>query len=210
MTSVARARPRVDLFDLAGRAILASLLILMVYAHLRLWLDTGRIAGLGLVFEETVVATLLIVRRRATQTANTPSAWLVTIAGTFGMFLARPTDGSFFGLGGFFGGVELIASIGAIYGLLVLGRSFGLVAANRGVRVGGPYRLVRHPVYACYLLTSLAYLGENPSLWNLTVVVLATAGQIARIRSEEAVLGQDEAYQAYQARVRYRLVPFIY
>ena len=32
-----------------------------------------------------------------------------------------------------------------ISGKLILGRSFGLIAANRGIKVAGPYRIVRHP-----------------------------------------------------------------
>jgi protein-S-isoprenylcysteine O-methyltransferase Ste14 len=210
MRGTTRTRPRFDVFDVAGRVLLASLLVLMTYAHLRLWLDTGRLAGLGLLIEETIVVGLLITRRRARASMNTPAAWFATVIGGFGLTLVRPTDASLFGIGWPFGAIELIGSIGAIFGLLVLGRSFGLVAANRGVQVGGPYRWVRHPVYACYLLTWFAYLGENPSPRNLAVIALATAGQLLRIRYEEAVLNEDEAYQAYRERVRYRLVPFIY
>jgi protein-S-isoprenylcysteine O-methyltransferase Ste14 len=36
--------------------------------------------------------------------------------------------------------------------LAALGRSFGFVAADRGLRASGPYAMVRHPVYASYLL----------------------------------------------------------
>ena len=40
-----------------------------------------------------------------------------------------------------------------LYGKVCLARSFGLVAANRGVQRLGPYRVIRHPIYAGYVIT---------------------------------------------------------
>jgi hypothetical protein len=39
---------------------------------------------------------------------------------------------------------------------LRLGRSFGIVATNRGIQTGGLYRIVRHPIYAAYVWPSAA------------------------------------------------------
>ena len=50
----------------------------------------------------------------------------------------------------------LISAVGLIIVVaskITLGRSFGLVPANRGVVVRGPYTFVRHPIYAGYLVT---------------------------------------------------------
>jgi protein-S-isoprenylcysteine O-methyltransferase Ste14 len=210
MQTAVRGRNRIDVLDVLSRVGLASLLLLMAIAHFKEWRETGRVSGLGLVLEETVIVLLLVTRRRARQTSNSPLSWLATMVGGFGLTLARPTEEALFGAGWLFGGIELLGSLGAIFSLLVLGRSFGLVAANRGVREGGPYRWVRHPVYACYLLTSTAYLLENPSSWNLIVYLAVLVCQVVRIHTEEALLGQDPTYQAYQRRVRYRMVPFIY
>ena len=49
-----------------------------------------------------------------------------------------------------------------IVGKMALGRSFGLVPANRGVVVRGPYTLVRHPIYTGYLITHVAFLIGAP------------------------------------------------
>lgn len=208
----AQARPggRLSFPDLIGRALLATLLILMAYAHFRLWRDTGRISGLGLVLQESVVATLLIVRRRARESMNTPAAWLATLVGGLGLTLLRPVDRGLFGAGAAFGLIEFALALASIFALLTLGRSFGLVAANRGIQTGGPYRWVRHPIYALYLLTTLAYLGENPSAWNVAVVAIQVAAQIVRISMEEAVLSRDPVYRAYAGRVRYRLIPGVF
>jgi protein-S-isoprenylcysteine O-methyltransferase Ste14 len=39
---------------------------------------------------------------------------------------------------------------------------------------------------------------------------MGTAAQLVRIHEEERVLGRDPSYRAYRARVRYRLIPFVY
>jgi protein-S-isoprenylcysteine O-methyltransferase Ste14 len=98
----------------------------------------------------------------------------------------------------------------ALVSLGTLGRSFGLVAANRGVKTGGPYGFVRHPAYTGYLIAYVGYCAENPSLRNISLLVASTAFQLVRIREEEHVLSTDEGYRDYSSRVRFRLVPYVY
>jgi protein-S-isoprenylcysteine O-methyltransferase Ste14 len=124
------------------------------------------------------------------------------------MLLARPVEGGLPQLP-----LEVLQLVGlavAIVSLGTLGRSFGLVAANRGVKTRGPYGFVRHPAYTGYLITYLAYVAENPSLRNVALLCLSTAFQLVRIREEERVLSADEGYRAYRGSVRYRLVPLVY
>jgi protein-S-isoprenylcysteine O-methyltransferase Ste14 len=78
------------------------------------------------------------------------------------------------------------------------------------VRRGGPYQLVRHPMYSGYVVTQLGFLLLNPSLWNAAVYALAWTTLVMRIGEEEKFLSQDIAYRDYQADVRYRLIPGIY
>jgi protein-S-isoprenylcysteine O-methyltransferase Ste14 len=91
-----------------------------------------------------------------------------------------------------------------------LRRSFGIVAASRGVRRGGPYRLVRHPMYSGYVITQIGFLLLNPSLWNVAVYAVTWGTLLLRVREEEAFLSQDPAYRAYQGDVRYRLLPGLF
>ena len=98
----------------------------------------------------------------------------------------------------------------ALLSLGTLGRSFGLVAANRGLRTRGPYGLIRHPAYTGYLVAYLGYVAENPSLRNIALLGVSTAFQLVRIREEERVLSDDDGYRAYARRVRFRLVPYVY
>jgi len=97
-----------------------------------------------------------------------------------------------------------------IMGKLTLGRSFGIVPANRGVVARGPYNVVRHPIYAGYLISHVAFLVANPGPWNATVVVIGDGALIARALMEERVLSADATYQAYCRRVGWHLVPGVF
>jgi len=67
----------------------------------------------------------------------------------------------------------------------------------------GPYRLVRHPMYAMFYLLALTIFLQTANAWVAgTLVVLLTAVMLMRVRHEEEVLtaafGDD--YRAYMAR----------
>jgi protein-S-isoprenylcysteine O-methyltransferase Ste14 len=100
--------------------------------------------------------------------------------------------------------------VGLLVALLSLGRSFGIVPANRGVKRHGLYRIVRHPIYASELIFHLGYLLGNISGRNLGLVILVAAGQVYRLLAEERLLREDPAYRDYVKAVRYRLVPGIF
>ncbi|MGF6547374.1 methyltransferase family protein [Paraburkholderia youngii] len=87
-----------------------------------------------------------------------------------------------------------------------LGRSFGLLPANRGVVVAGPYRVVRHPLYLGYLVTDIGFLAANFGMHNLIVIVAQWTLQVVRIVMEEQLLSNDAAYREYTRRVHYRLI----
>jgi protein-S-isoprenylcysteine O-methyltransferase Ste14 len=93
---------------------------------------------------------------------------------------------------------------------LFLRRSFGIVAANRGIKIGGPYRFIRHPMYAGYILSQVGFLLANPSAWNLAVYSFCWGCQLCRILAEERLLIRDEAYRGLVERVPYRLIPKVF
>lgn len=120
--------------------------------------------------------------------------------------------------GYFFSGGSMVVEglalpIMAIAGLLMtasivsLGRSFGIVPANRGIKTGGPYRLVRHPIYACYVLFDAGYVLGVPSARNVVIFLLVTLSLYVRARYEERLLRTDPRYQSYADRTTAMFVP---
>src|SRR5262249_55491314 len=97
-----------------------------------------------------------------------------------------------------------------VIGKMTLGRSFGLVPANRGVVVAGPYAFVRHPIYSGYLVTHVAFLLAHPHFWNIVLVAVADTALIIRALAEERVLDHDARYKEYCQRVGWHFVPGLF
>jgi len=95
----------------------------------------------------------------------------------------------------------------SLVSLLAIGRRFGVRPALRALVTGGPYRLVRHPMYLSYVIADIGY---NLQEWNSVTLLLVLAGWaslVYRIHAEERVLSQDAEWPAYVASVRYRVLP---
>jgi protein-S-isoprenylcysteine O-methyltransferase Ste14 len=187
----------------------ALLWLLFAAANFQHWRTTHRPVGLGATALELVVATLFVVRRTPWVVSRSPRAWAAAVMGTFGMLAARPAYHPVGGLELLYGGLQVAGAVLAVSALVSLGRSFGIVAANRGIRTGGPYRFVRHPVYSAYILTEVGYLLENPSLRNWCLFGVVMAFQAIRIVEEERTLAEDPAYREYRERVRSRILPYV-
>ena len=90
---------------------------------------------------------------------------------------------------------------------IYMGRSFGVLPANRGIVSRGPFRLVRHPVYLGWLILSTGFALAYPSARNFALLALTIPFLLWRIRLEEELLAHDGEYRVYCAKVRYRLIP---
>lgn len=83
---------------------------------------------------------------------------------------------------------------------------------SHGTRIveGGPYRVVRHPIYAAGALFLVGLsLAFSPVALVLTAVLLVVWGLKARVE-ERFLLEALPGYGAYMERTRYRLVPRVY
>jgi protein-S-isoprenylcysteine O-methyltransferase Ste14 len=193
----------------AVNAALAFLWALFAVRHVSFWLTTGNPRVLPFVFLEGLIAALFLIRRDALSVVTSPGALAATLVGTFAPLAVAPADLDL-RLAPLWSAVQILGVGCAVASAAYLGRSFGLVPANRGVQTRGPYRLVRHPLYAAYAVTWVGYLGLNPTTRNAILLAAAGSAQLVRIALEERVLLKDSEYAAYAARVRYRLLPRIF
>ncbi len=187
-------------------------LVLIEIAHPELLLSAAAInsQAILLVVSESLGVALILARRRSSSVSSHPFDWALCFVAVVLPLLAVPAPG---------GKIipEQIATALMLAGLIIqigakltLWRSFGVLPANHGVKSGGLYRLIRHPMYAGYVITHIGFMLGFPSLHNALLYVATFAIQVARLFREEAILMQDSQYQAYAARVRYRLIPGIF
>ena len=93
---------------------------------------------------------------------------------------------------------------------IYMGRRFGLLPSNRGIVSRGPFRLVRHPIYAGWFLLTVGYLASYPSPPNILITLATLPFMMWRIRLEEELLDSDPEYRHYRHLVRFRLLPGVY
>jgi len=77
------------------------------------------------------------------------------------------------------------------------------VRADHAIVERGPYRLVRHPIYASFLLLAAGSLLVHPSVAVACAALGCTAGIVLKIGFEERALRRalGEPYRRYAARV---------
>lgn len=212
--------------DLSERAIVVGLFVLFAYRmlgrftalialqiehpELILAAATMNIGAILLVISESLGVFLILLRRPSPTLSAHPLDWALSFVAVNAPLLTvqapantlLPPEAS--------SAVMFAGLIIQISAKATLWRSFGIVPANRGVKTGGLYRLVRHPIYAGYTLTHVGFLLGFPSLSNSLLYLAVLLVQIARIIREERLLSRDPDYRNYMERVRYRLAPGIF
>jgi len=157
-----------------------------------------------LVVINTEAVVLFMLRRDATRVGNKVEM-VIALSGTFIVsFLegneARDTHW-------LPSAIQVTALLGWAVSLSYLGRSFGIVPADRGLVQSGPYRYVRHPVYAFEALFFIGYMVAVPTPRTAIIIALWAALQITRILREERIIS---GYEEYRQRVRWRLLPGVW
>ena len=74
----------------------------------------------------------------------------------------------------------------------------------------GPYRFIRHPMYAALLLGCLALVANAPTWWRWALWIVLTVDLVVKLRYEEGLLAAHyPGYVDYMRQTK-RLIPFIY
>ena len=179
-------------------------------ASVQFYVRTHRLIGVAFLLQPICVVVAYLIRRPARAVSRRPGDWLLAFGGTFGGVLLRPVGahphwGVSVGLG-----VQLIGISMCVAAFLTLGRSFGFAAADRGLVTRGPYAVVRHPIYASYLLVLSGYLLQSISVRNALVVVFVIGCDVGRALVEDRLLATSEPYDVYRRQVRWRLLPGVW
>ena len=211
-TTAAGAAPRDSaLTEWLLRGFAAVMLVWFILNVGRVWwADTGRYTLLLLILGESVTLLLVLFARRALVRDMSPVAIVATIYACFAFVLFDYGKTQHLAPEWLGATLQIAGVAWSLLAKLALGRSFGLLPATRGLVTGGPYRVVRHPIYLGYLAAHIGFLITNFSAQNVAVLVVLYVAQGVRMLREEAVLGASGEYGNYMARVRWRIVPFVF
>jgi len=199
----------IELLSVLSRVLPAVYFAIVCLGFWKNFVQTGKWTSLLWMVSEGLVILLMVFRRESRRLSRHPWDWIVALGGSFTALIIRPAATAiapeFIGVA-----LQLAGTVFEIYAKVFLGRSFGIVAADRGIVVGGPYRIVRHPIYLGYLVTHVGFLLANWNPRNLLIYIVTYFFQISRILSEERILSEDAAYREYRGRVRFRLIPGVF
>jgi protein-S-isoprenylcysteine O-methyltransferase Ste14 len=209
LTSHARKRWR-----LAGHLGL-NIILALAWGKLALnayhrWAQTGSLVVLGLVVYNTILVSVTIARRPSVSTSTQIKDWVAALLTVVISMLFRPTAWRQWfaqAAGSILQGVGVVIMVVA---LASLGRSFGIVAANRGIKRSGLYGWVRHPLYAGELIFFSGFLLTTVSPYNTVVWFGVLCGLVIRSWAEEDHLCQDPEYQAYMKAVPSSFFPKLF
>ena len=118
--------------------------------------------------------------------------------------------------------IVVLGFVGVIFALFVMAwvirvnaylTRFVEVQRERGHKVitSGPYRYVRHPMYASLIILLYSIPVALGSLWTLIPASILTLLFVIRTYFEDQTLHEDlEGYNSYSTKVKYRLLPGVW
>lgn len=95
-----------------------------------------------------------------------------------------------------------------LWSALTLGRSFAILPAARGLISKGPYRYIRHPIYASYLLYDFLLVTSTDTwiwipAWGMECMLFHWRATL----EEKLLVIECDGYALYRKRVRSRFIP---
>ena len=189
----------------------AMVWLFLVFFQIAKVIEQPWVSTIGLLLINAVAMVLFMMRRDASRVG---SFWegVLAVSGTFVvtlLLIISNDDEATLGPGAspLATVVQCIGIAGWAASLIALGRSLGIAPADRGLVRCGPYRFIRHPLYAFEALFFLGWLINVHTASAAIIIAVWIALQVARITREERILG---GYDDYRQQVRWRLVPFVW
>jgi protein-S-isoprenylcysteine O-methyltransferase Ste14 len=206
-TSFEPSKVRV-VWEIGGNIVLAMFFLHFLLSHGNEFLVTYRFSTLLLVVKVATDVVFYLFRRIPKEITISPYDWIVALLGTYMVACFRPEHtGSDNLIGQIMQTLGLCMQVG---GMLSLNTSIGMAAANRGIKTGGMYRIVRHPLYLSYAIAFGGFVLNQTSWYNVMIYFSALLLWVLRILAEERLLTRDATYREYTQRVPWRLVPLLF
>lgn len=193
--------------EIIGRVCFLVFFALLSYNLLIDFLAHYRLSPLILLTKELMTLYMVAIRNIPKKISFEPHVWLIALLSALSSLFLRPTgtEDNVIGLI-----IQCSGMIIACIGIFYLNKSFGIVPANRGIKSKGLYQVVRHPIYAGYIISCLGFLINHSSNYNLAIFTSIMIFMIARIFLEEKLLMESPEYQELASRVKYRLIPGVW
>jgi protein-S-isoprenylcysteine O-methyltransferase Ste14 len=115
---------------------------------------------------------------------------------------------------GWLGAILVVLGVGfAIWARFYLGRNWSaavVMKEHHELITGGPYALVRHPIYAGVILAAFGF-ALTGAYYGLALFVIAPIMLYPRLGKEERLMHElfPDAYSAYRSRTK-RFIPFVW
>lgn len=111
-------------------------------------------------------------------------------------------------------GVQIFAIVLGIWSVAIVKLPnfsvFPTPKAQAELRTNGPFRLIRHPMYAAVLLYCAAAAFEHYSIPNIVLFIVLTADLLIKLQYEEVLLlAHFSNYAQYQKTTKH-LIPWIW
>lgn len=153
----------------------------------------------------------MLVRRTATRVTPQPLFWVLAFAATYWLFIfgRYMTGGPQLAPSWLIFALSTASFAISVWARVSLGRSIGLVPAQRGLVTSGAYRFMRHPIYTGIYLAYLALALQHFSTINSCIFASGAALFVIKSFVEERFLREDAEYALYMRRVRWRWLPYL-
>jgi protein-S-isoprenylcysteine O-methyltransferase Ste14 len=208
--SISRTRP-----DLGRIVVVPAAAIMLMIAMIAIIRRGGPMrvppAALSCVFYLLLIRCYLC-RSPAVATSGLVTAHLAAVAGTLMPFTIPMVRGPAPGAGRDYAATVLIlaGTVWELWALRSLGRSMSIIAQARAVVDRGPYRWVRHPLYAGETVSALGLAITTGSAGAFAIWLAFCGLQAYRAaREEEVLLRALPDYRRYRARTA-ALLPGIF
>jgi protein-S-isoprenylcysteine O-methyltransferase Ste14 len=163
---------------------------------------------------ETLIYVLLAVsyltRRPAAERARGPAEVLLPLVGATMPFAFQLTTEHDPALAWIVMPILLAGNGLSVAGYVFLRRSFSILVEAREPVTRGPYRWIRHPVYAGQIIAMAGVTVFRHSWVNAALLGLFAGVQVARATLEERKIARVFPAYAEYARRTWRFVPFLY